>query len=130
MPAFTEIGENETRRALRWFPTLGALFGLAAGLAGAATLLINSYAQLLFPRGDGDKAMEVVAFGLALYPKVEPWRVLLVAVIAVPLVAAEEISQLMNYRSVWLSPLMGTVFAFYLLERGWPLMPRSRVRLP
>lgn len=38
------------------------------GEAGAATLLINSYAQLLFPRGDGDKAMEVVAFGLALYP--------------------------------------------------------------
>ena len=41
MPAFTEISENETRRALRWFPTLGALFGLAAGLAGAATLLVS-----------------------------------------------------------------------------------------
>lgn len=46
MPALTELGVDETRRALRWFPTLGALFGVVAGLVGAAVLLLSG-AQLL-----------------------------------------------------------------------------------
>ncbi|WIY81750.1 adenosylcobinamide-GDP ribazoletransferase [Propionimicrobium sp. PCR01-08-3] len=41
MPALTEIGTDETRRALRWFPSLGALFGLIAGLVGAGALWLT-----------------------------------------------------------------------------------------
>ncbi|MGC3975191.1 MAG: adenosylcobinamide-GDP ribazoletransferase [Nitrospira sp.] len=41
MPAVTQLGVDETRRALRWFPTLGALFGAVAGLTGAAVLLLS-----------------------------------------------------------------------------------------
>lgn len=46
MPALTQLGTDETRRALRWFPTLGALFGIAAGAVGAGTLLLSG-SQLL-----------------------------------------------------------------------------------
>ncbi|WP_341728544.1 adenosylcobinamide-GDP ribazoletransferase [Brooklawnia sp.] len=41
MPPLTRIGTGETRRALRWFPTLGALFGGLAGLVGAGVLLLS-----------------------------------------------------------------------------------------
>ncbi|NLA29409.1 MAG: hypothetical protein GX875_07130 [Propionibacterium sp.] len=46
MPVLTQLGTDETRRALRWFPTLGALFGIAAGAVGAGTLLLSG-SQLL-----------------------------------------------------------------------------------
>ncbi len=46
MPALTQLGTDETRRALRWFPTLGALFGIVAGTVGAGTLLLSG-SQLL-----------------------------------------------------------------------------------
>ena len=42
--------------------------GMSAADRAVATLLIGTYARLLFSRGEGDRAMELIESGLALYP--------------------------------------------------------------
>lgn len=41
MPVASELTRDDARRALRWFPLLGALIGLAGGLIGALLLLVS-----------------------------------------------------------------------------------------